>query len=70
MIDTASKNFDAYTSGFEPDADHVQKMTSEVEQIEKVIKNTKPSKEDVKALNQLKEKMGMDDKWDCYPNNI
>ena len=60
IIENAVKNFDAYTSGYEPDASHVEKMTAEVEQIEKLnlqLKN--PPMKDLQVLAKLKKNMGM-----------
>ena len=31
ITQNAAKNFDSYTSGYEPDSKHVQKMTNEIE---------------------------------------
>ena len=57
VIQGASKNFEAYTSGFEPDEDHVQKMTKDVQKIQKLAQ--KGSKQDQQALKKLEHKMGM-----------
>ena len=60
ILKNAQKNFDDYTSTYEPDEKHVEKMTNEVEEIDKTFKQIQmPYQENAKALNQLKKMMGM-----------